>query len=286
MFSLFKWIDEKLDPAKSARKRFVSSDQSKPSDLKSKLAPRIQELTRQTSLAPKQNVILEPEIENPEEKTIDEWWKVLENESSDHSEHPKAFEEVLKKVNDLDGFVRLYDAIGPKSPSLRTLMSKLETLQSRSDDWADAYENRSDLDDFSNFLLKRAISMAQSPSDWLGLWEKAENSHTKDLGEVREALNKIEWGKDQWEKFHDEADGDSEPEILATCRLVGFCQSLIGIVEFYKEYKDNWNESTEADEAIFKAMFAKATRQEVQLISALAGDYDELATAANYFLKS
>ncbi|MDE2037906.1 MAG: hypothetical protein KGI69_01620 [Patescibacteria group bacterium] len=248
--------------------------------------PRQRDENREVRPEPPVAIPAVPATESPYEKGLDDWWDILENESASHIDHAKAFEEVLKSSNDLGDFGRLYDAVGSRDPLLPALMSKLGAFKASFSEWADAYEGRDHRDDYSDLLLERSMSLAKSPGEWLSLWEKAENSHDEDLGKVTEALDKLEWTKEQWGELRSSSDADSEPETLATRKLVQFCETAPDVVSFYLEYVENWNESNEADEAIFKRLFSLATRQEARIISALADDNDALREAADEFLKS
>jgi len=226
-----------------------------------------------------------------DERDVDDWKNILENEDSSHPEYEKAFNEVLKDANSVEEFVWLYDQIGPDSKLLPALIQAMESHEDTFDAWCESYENMVSVDAFSDHLLRRALENVKSPDEWVSIWKVADNSGNKDAKVVFDALDRAGLTKDKLEEVCDEVNNDTEDCTALTdyllIKLLEFRTTPVEISEFYIKYEDEYNvdDEDEVASAIFKKLFSVATRQEVQLISIFT-EKDILRDAADKFLKS
>lgn len=232
---------------------------------------------------------------NPQD--LDGWREVLDTTDINESGYQRAFDEALKLSTTLEDIVWLYDRVDTddsSSPLLRQVIAKVGTCSGSCDEFAEVYSDRSDLDDFSSALLAKAMSLAKTPDEWIDIWDKAASSSDDDLDVVKKALKEVKFSREEWESFRDDGtENEDDQRAFADLRLVQFHEgdSVSELLEFYIEcYGDEDNDDRNDDmlKEISDRIFAKATRQEVQIIEAMASwsEKSELEEAAAEFLKS
>ena len=196
-----------------------------------------------------------------EVKDLDYWKQILEENTASHHEYQKAHEEVLKaatSLEDLDWFNNTTGSSGPLTPAL---IAKLEACKDDLDTWIEVYSNRDELDQFSNFLIAKAISLASTNGEWIDVWNAAENSHDDDVAKVKMALAQTGWTEERWESLRNDTSNDNL-EHFAFTQLLTFRLTPPDIISFYVEYDDNWNTDEGVVKEIFKKLFSLTTRQE------------------------
>lgn len=279
--SLWKSI---FDPFGESERRRMPASSRPISTVAAKPQPAAFEPVRRPYQPPPPPVEPEPE----EEPTARE---ILENETEDHPKFAAAFKEELGKCTELSELLELYELVGEKSRHAQAILDKVEARTSDSfGDLETPYNEASGITPMTRLLLKRALDLAKEPADYVTLTQDADSSDEEDANLVRTAIETLDWPKEKWETLRDEAnDADcSELVGLAQIKLVNFCTSAVDLLEYFLDYVDNWENEDKVLEAIYDKLFSVATRQELQIISKLAAQFDNgdcLHEAVDEFLK-
>lgn len=215
----------------------------------------------------------------------DDWSELLERVNKDtaleylRQECMSNLRKSVAYATSLSAVIDTYDGLDSDSLLIAPLMEMLAKCTEPFSDWCDAYNDRSDVDDFSDALLKRALALVQTPDEWIRLWAVAENACTEDLDIVREAFGRIAWNKEAWEQLRNNSEDGSELEVAGLKGMIGLLGTATDAVEFYLDYIDRWIEDDEVLEALHERILALATPGETKII-ALVAEQDGLREAA------
>ncbi len=192
--------------------------------------------------------------------------------------YAKALEWRLGKSTTLDEFESLFDELESDSPFIAGVVEKASKCDEPCEKWIEMYAGRSDLNDFSNMLLDRAIALAKTPDHWVSLVEATDNSHDDDTKEALEAIEKVVFTEEQWAEIRDGTQVDAL-ENIAFIHLIRAKKTVDGALELYLDYQDNYSTDSDVLDKMFEHIFSLATPSEVKIIARLTGD-DDLRTAA------
>ncbi len=221
----------------------------------------------------------------PEPDSVDAAKEAVESCKEDDPKFAQAFDIVL---NDADTISELRWLFGETSkggsPEARVL-DKLKGLDLGFDDWKEACVDEGELNAWSGACFAKAISTAKTDEDWIALWEYA-SDYDEAFAELKKALAQTDWPESEWESLRDEAESGGSLESFAFIQILGLKSTPQDILRFYFDYVENWDTDDDVTDAIFEKLFGLATRQEVQIISVMAGEDDALREAADEHLKS
>lgn len=246
-----------------------------------------------------EEVPAEEEKEQPPQ-AYDDCKQYIEDNGPDGEFFTVAVERLLTETSSVEDFLWLFKRLEETKFADKVVTGLLAIPTHKFEDLKDAYNEVSSTSDFSRALLKMAIEKASADSEWVELASIALNTDDDDVKAVKAAIEGLRLDLKGWDSLrdalvqeHDNSSDDFSDFIdLATRKQLGFYDTALEVLNFFCWYTDGDN-SNHVDyylkDEILDKLFDKATRQEVQIISALAGYIDDdngLKEAADEFLKS
>ncbi len=224
----------------------------------------------------------EPE---PDLSDIDVAKGIVDTCNESDPEFAKAFDTVLAHAETIADLRWLFGETATGNSSEARVLDKLKGLDLNFDDWNDACVEENDANAWSGICFSKAIATAKTDDDWVALWGFA-SDHDEMLAKLKEEMIGAGWTEDEWASLRDEAESGGSLENFAFVQILSFKKTPQDIIRFYLDYCEDWSTDDDVVEAIFDKLFGLTTRQEAQIVSALAGEDDALRDAADEFLRS